>query len=175
MASNMFERDAIKNLQLYLRQLSYHNDSIPSSPIDGIWDSATERSLSEFQRYYKLPITGRADRVTWEKLKTEYDSSVSKHSPPVSVNLFPRSPESYALEEGAEGFLAKVIIYILGELSATYGFPVYEDAKALDSRIIGLILEFQRINGLNESGKVDKETWDRLANEYNLLEGGKYN
>ena len=173
MAENMFEREAIKNLQKYLRQLSYHNDEISPLPIDGIWDSATERALSSFQSLYNLPVTGRADRITWDILKREYDRSLSENSPPAPLLIFPRI-KGYAVSEGDDGILAQVIIYMLDELSAVYGFPIDPESGSFDSHTSALISDFQYRNGLPQSGRVDRETWDRLAAEYNLL-GGKYN
>ena len=174
MADSMFEKEAIRNLQKYLRQLSYHNPDISPLPIDGIWGSATAKALSEFQSVYNLPITGRADKITWNILKREYDRSLSENSPPAPLLIFPRI-KGYAVSEGDGGALAQVIIYMLDELSSTYGFTIDPDTKVLDSRTSALISDFQRRNGLPQSGKVDRETWDRLAEEYNLLDGGKYN
>ena len=62
------ERVAIANLQRYLRQLAYFDETLGEVPIDGIFDSATEEALRAFQEGAGLPPTGRADFVTWETL-----------------------------------------------------------------------------------------------------------
>ena len=52
MTPNDFERDAIENIQRYLRHLSFHDDRLGeqgSVPLDGIWDSATRNALIKFQ------------------------------------------------------------------------------------------------------------------------------
>ena len=165
----MFERDAIRNLQRYLRQLSYHNENISPAPIDGIWDTATKKALSEFQSYYGLPITGRADSETWAMLLDEYNKSIKKNSLAVPIYPFPRGDDGFDVGEGDSGLLAEVIIYILAEISQTYGFPVYADAKVIDRAIADVIADFQRRNFLEDSGRVDRSTWDALARDYNNL------
>ena len=122
MNNNIFERDAIMNLQRYLRQLSYHDSNIPPVPIDGIWDSETVNSLIAFQRQNGLAPTGSVDRATWELLKQRYDESIAQNSPPAKLDIFPRSPADYSVGEGDEGFVVDSIQYILGELEQLYTF-----------------------------------------------------
>lgn len=174
MANEIFDKASTANLQRYLRQLSYHCAAISPPPIDGVWESATERSLSEFQKEHALPVTGRADKITWDRLREEYLRSMAENSPPTTVSLFPRE-KGFSVSEGDEGLLAELIIYMLGELSATYGFPVLPEARVIDADLTRIIADFQEKNGLQPSGKVDRMTWDALAREHNLLEGGKYN
>ena len=73
MAQRPNEARAIKNLQRYLRQLSYHVPSITAPPIDGIFASDTQKALREFQEWQALPSTGIADRETWDALATQHN------------------------------------------------------------------------------------------------------
>ena len=68
---------AILNLQRYLRQLSYFDESIPPPPLSGTWDARTEEALAAFQKNNRLPETGRADEVTWNLLNDEYKRSMT--------------------------------------------------------------------------------------------------
>lgn len=174
MANGMFDIEATRNLQQYLRQLSYHSSAISPPPIDGNWESATERALSEFQKEYGLNVTGHADKTTWDRLRAEYLLSLAENSPPEEVALFPRK-KSFSVSEGDGGILAELIIYMLGELSATYGFSIHFEAKVIDADLALIIADFQEKNGLPPNGKVDRVTWDALAREHNRLEDGKYN
>jgi peptidoglycan hydrolase-like protein with peptidoglycan-binding domain len=54
---NQNKQEAIRNLQRYLRQLYFSEESIPEVPVDGVFDSATEASLRAFQRSRGLPET----------------------------------------------------------------------------------------------------------------------
>ena len=61
-------REAIKNLQKYLRRLAASPDRANTIPIDGIFEDATKDALIEFQIRMGLPATGVADKRTWDIL-----------------------------------------------------------------------------------------------------------
>ena len=169
MNNNIFERDAITTLQRHLRQLSYHDKAINPVPIDGIWDSETERALLAFQKQNGLSPTGRVDRNTWELLKTKYDESVAQNSPPTRLDIFPRLPLDYALSEGDTGFLVATVQYILGELEQLYTFGEFSQSGTYDEPTAKLVSHFQERNGIAPTGRVNRETWDALAIQHNLL------
>ena len=166
---NIFERDAIMNLQRYLRQLSYHDENIPPVPIDGIWDTETVRALTAFQRQSGLAPTGSVDRATWELLKQRYDESIAQSSPPAKLDIFPRTPSDYAVSEGDQGFVVDAIQFILGELEQLYTFGNYEPSGVYDEPTASLVRILQDKNGIAPTGKVDRETWDAMTVQYNLL------
>ena len=98
------ERDAVRNLQRYLRQISYTDLEIPPVPIDGIFGEATTASLTAFQRKNGLSQSGVADRESWDALYKSYLESVKRFTPPRGFSPFPRVPEGYALSMGEVGF-----------------------------------------------------------------------
>lgn len=163
------EREAIRNIQRYLRQLSYHDESINTVPIDGIWESDTSRAVASFQRNNNLPVTGTVDRATWDKLKAAYDESVAQNSPTVPIYLFPRTPQDYSLGIGEMGFLNDAVQYMLGELSSIYFFPNFETSKVYSENTAEAVRDFQRRNSIPPSGRVNRETWDALATQHNIL------
>ncbi len=167
--TNNFEYDAIILIQTYLRHLSFNNDIIPPVPLDGIWERETQESIIAFQNAYGLSPTGIVDRETWNRLKAEYDRSVALNSPPVAVSLFPRLPRDYSLKEGDKSYLSSVVQHMLDELERAYAFPSLSDSGVYDSITAQNIKEFQSRNQIPVSGDVDRETWDALAVQYNLL------
>lgn len=174
MTPNDFERDAIFNTQTYLRHLTFHDDRLGergSVPLDGIWDSATRDALIRFQQTRGLPVTGTVDRATWELLKAEYDKSVAMNSPPTSLALFPRYPAGFVIKQGDSGFLAFTVQHLLRELERLYFFPTapLEPSGNYDQNTANLVKEFQKRNGIPVTGEVDRETWDAMAIQHNLL------
>ena len=163
------QSDAIRNIQKYLRQLSYHDEAINPVPIDGIWESDTARAVAAFQAKSSLPVTGRVDRETWEALRLAYEESIAQNSPPTALELFPREPRDYSLGVGDEGFLVDVVQYILGELESIYYFPAFSITGTYDTATADAIADFQRRNQIGASGRVDRETWDALAIQHNIL------
>lgn len=62
----------VRELQKYLLELSYATHGYPHLAIDGIFGRETREVLSLFQRRNRLPVTGVADRRTWEALYAAY-------------------------------------------------------------------------------------------------------
>ena len=113
MPENPYERQAVFNLQRYLRQLSRFDPDIPSVQEDGIFGEETQASLMAFQRKYGLPITGTADPKTWATLFEAYLADVESRTRPAPVYLFPRHPPDYSVGEGDTGPLVYVIQWLL--------------------------------------------------------------
>jgi peptidoglycan hydrolase-like protein with peptidoglycan-binding domain len=159
------QTQAIMNLQRYLRQLSYSDTRIPPVPVDGVFGNTTRRALSLFQNLYRLPVTGTADQATWNALFRAYQEDVEKHSLPAPVPFFPRYPLEYSAGLGDEGMLITVIQLLLRELLLTYGLDVANMAinGTFDPATEVAVKQFQRLHRLPESGRVDKVTWNRMA------------
>ena len=161
------EKDAVRNMQRYLRQLSYTDSDIPPVPIDGIFGEATSNSLIAFQRKNGLAATGVADRESWDALYRNYLSSVRRFAPPKGFSPFPRVPENYSLSVGDVGFAVTAVQFLLNEVSliidnidtvAITGIYNIDTARAVSI--------FQAANGSPITGETDKETWDALVDTY---------
>ncbi len=170
------EQEAIRNLQRYLRQLSFFDTDIPTVPIDGIFDSATKEALTAFQRKYRLEPSGTANMETWNALYVAYLSSIDRNSPPLPLPLFPRNPRDYAILLGAESFLVMAVQYILNELAILndgYETMPIEQTGVYDDKTENAVKRFQEQNGLRITGNTDMQTWnmmvrlfDKLSSEY---------
>ena len=170
MAQHQNETKAVKNLQRYLRQLSYDDADMIAPPIDGIFESDTRAALMQFQRTRELPPTGIADRDTWELLYAAYRASLASNSPPRTVALFPRTPKSYTLLPGARGTPVTVLQYMLVELARNNTelenvviSGLYDEPTSL------AVLAFQQRNVLRQTGEVDLDTWNAIVDQYNTL------
>lgn len=173
MEQNIFEREAITDIQRYLRHLSFHESDIKDVPIDGIWESRTAESVRDFQKKYSLPPTGTVDRATFDKLKEEYDRSVALNSPPATIDLFPRSPMGFELKKDDTGYLVSTVQFLLDQLERVYKFPDIPQSGIYDTVTENAVSDFQRRNLISPTGMVGRETWDALVIQHNLLD--KYN
>lgn len=165
MATSPYETQAIYNLQRYLRQLSRFDPAIPSVDEDGIFGEETRASLEAFQRQYGLPVSGTADAETWLRLFNEYLASVEARTRPDPVYIFPRYPADFSVGRGDESLYVAVIQLLLRDIITLYGKG--PDLLPLDG-VFGetterAVEDFQRIQRLPTTGRVDRITWNRLA------------
>ncbi len=167
MAQPTTERDAIRNLQRYLRRLSDERGGINPVPIDGIFDTRTEEALSEFQRSQGFPVTGRADRQTWDSLFAEYNRLKKEEDLRVPIDFFPTTPDNYETVSGERSAFVTLVQFMLGELTLAYdAFDPPPLTGVFDEDTEDAILRFQAIHALPLTGRINRNTWNRLSEEY---------
>ena len=163
------EKDAIRNLQTYLRAQTLVDSSFPTVPIDGIFDTQTKNALIEFQIRNNLAPTGVADRTTWELLYTQYLEILKNTSLPEAIIPFPSYPNNYTIKKGEKSFLVAVLQYMLNEIGIIYNiFDALEINGEYDEATENIIRDFQKRNGITPTGEVDRQTWGLIARIYNL-------
>lgn len=163
------EKDAILNLQTYLRAQALVDENAPSVPIDGIFDSHTRYALTEFQRKNGLSPTGVADRVTWELLYLQYLEILEETSLPEPIIPFPSHPRDFKIQLGDKSFLVATLQFMLNEIGVIYNvFDELEITGEYDTKTASFIRDFQERNGLTPTGEVDRTTWGYLARIYNI-------
>jgi peptidoglycan hydrolase-like protein with peptidoglycan-binding domain len=72
--------NAITNLQIYLRQLSYTDPNLLPVPIDGIYELETQNAVIAFQAKHNLETTGIVNKATWDAIYAEYLKSIIKYA-----------------------------------------------------------------------------------------------
>lgn len=158
---------ATRNIQRYLRRLSYENASIPSPPIDGIFDTATEESLKAFQSLYALSPTGRADKFTFDTLFAAYIAAIEKTDRRQTLDVFPKAPRDYVIDLGEESITVSILQLILAELTSVLDvLEFYEATGIYDESTAENVRRFQRLSRLPITGKVDLTTWNRILRDY---------
>jgi peptidoglycan hydrolase-like protein with peptidoglycan-binding domain len=161
------DRIARQNLQRYLRQLAYFEPEIPLAPIDGTAGEDTTAAIREFQRLNGLNITGVADKETWDRIYGEYLLSLERALPPIPFSPFPLTPMDYSAKMGDRGFLVQAIQHILAEISLIYKiFPEIEESGVFDEATENAVKTLQRGYSLEETGAVDRRTWNALVRQY---------
>ena len=164
------EAEATLNLQRYLRQLSYHHPQITPPPLDGIFERDTEKSLKDFQAMVGLPVTGRADRRTWDALYAMYRASIAENEPPRTVAILPFVAGEILLQKGDEGFTINVLQYMLRELGESLAeLEEVEITGIFDENTARAVRLFRVQNGLPEGETVDLVTWNTLVDRFNRL------
>lgn len=159
----------ITYIQNALLGLSRHIDTILRVNPDGIYDGETAESVRSFQRYYRLPVTGRVDFNTFTRLVESCDAMDECIRPPAGIMPFTRSLDNNSALPSDYFDLVYIMQLMLNTISILYNLTDVEATGAYDERTIAAIRSFQLINNLPPTGSVDRSTWNRLAEAYNKL------
>ena len=159
----------LRELQFYLRGISYFDPAIPRIPTDGIASAQTEEAIRIFQKQQGIaPQAPNADYLTWEAARNQYyaylasilvgDSFTALYNPAVLQNLY-----AYPMLVSQVQFALSVIrgrirtipdIVINGKLS-----PEFTTG----------ISAVQKVYLLPVTGTLDKATYNAIVNAYNAV------
>lgn len=161
---------AVRNLQTYLRQISYTTPGMTQPPVNGFFGNATRLALEEFQASQDLPVTGQANQITWETLYAAYLDSLRAAGPRERMDIFPRTSGSGKLETGSRGFAVAAVQFMLQRLEQKYGsIGNVEVTGEFTPATAESVKAFQRCNALSPTGVVTDPVWDSMTSQYNLL------
>ena len=89
------------------------------------------------------------------------------------LDLFPRVPDDYSLRRGDEYFLVNTVQFLLNELRIIYdSFIPLVISGIFDEATETNVMDFQKKNKLDATGRVDKETWNKIIEAYENYAGG---
>lgn len=163
------EREARRNVQRYLRQLSYFEPAIPPPPIDGVEGEDTTAAIKAFQKLEGLKETGTVDADTFDLLFAAYLASIEEHTLPDSISPFPATPEGYTLTPGNGTPIVRLVQFMLREISAIYDMSANViESGVYDAATSEAVGDLQYRNLLPVTGNMDKSTWNALARAYSL-------
>jgi peptidoglycan hydrolase-like protein with peptidoglycan-binding domain len=159
--------DAIRNLQRYLRRLSFDDPAIPRVPVDGIFEEATEDAVKAFQSLYGLEPTGRADLETWDRIYDAYLRAERAADRTPVTNFFPLYPEGYELSLGESSLTVSLLQLLFQELSVIYDILTFAEVTGVFDDITEQnVRRFQRASLLPDTGRVDLRTWNHILQDY---------
>lgn len=162
--------NAVRNIQRYLRQIVYFEPDISDFvPLDGIYGDRTREAVRLYQRKRGISESGIVDRSTLDRLFAEYLLSVAQNGSGRSLSPFFDFPADYELKIGDESSLISIIWTMLEELGGIYNFLKEisgDEGKYYSEELAALIRRYQSVNNISNSGKINKETWNRLAKDY---------
>jgi peptidoglycan hydrolase-like protein with peptidoglycan-binding domain len=159
---------AIKELQTWLRVLSHSIPEIEPVETDGFYGEETEKSVSEFQKIYKLPVTGRVDCDTWNKLYTCYKDAVKYTAEPHRIRAFTSDLNESKIIKGDRFSLIYILQVMLEAFSIVHDDNFDVDINGVyDDITEKAVNEFQKFANLPVRSYVDKVAWNKLIDLYN--------
>ena len=157
----------VRSLQYMLRRVSRRYGQIPELQPDGRFGERTLEAVLRFQKQMGLPVTGAVDRETWYVLRNEWLDVERELAHPRRLRAFPVGEQTEIGESREYLFVVQAMFRALS--------GVLEEIQ--EGRIDGIhdgtsvenVRWLQRRANLRESGVLDRETWDALAQLYELF------
>lgn len=158
----------MKTVQYYLAVIGYFISGLPEVEIDGYYGPETEEAIRQFQNYYGLPVTGRMDRETWNRVVRVYNE-INASIPDTYYQgtgiLFPGF-----MQLGMEGDGVRELQRYLIRIADVYpDIPATQETGYFGQLTLAAVNTFQQHFGLPVTGIVGPATWDVLVREYNQI------
>lgn len=151
----------ILELQFDLNDIAMNNPDIPSVIPSGIFDQQTQYAISEFQRIFNLPVTGKADYETWNAIRKEHSMAIHNINTPGSVFCFPQNLKQCKM--GDECYTIYVLQILLNYFHNKYkNYPDVKLTGIFDEQTEAGVRQFQKCSNIPVTGIVDRQTWNTL-------------
>ncbi len=158
----------IRNLQTFLREISYYYHTVPPVIPDGIFGNQTKNAVIGFQSTFELPLTGEVDNETWDKIILVYDNIIFTLGEPNYIKVFPSPLITIQPNDQSEHLFA--IQGILLALTRHFtNLGTLQNSGVHDPQSVSVIKKIQLLFGYPSTGVIDKPTWDMIARLYEVF------
>lgn len=162
--------EEVRTIQRQLNRISENYPAIPKIAVtDGIFNAPTEDAVKKFQEIFNLTADGIVGKATWYKIKFVYNS-VKRLAELSSEGVSPEEAEPlYAsvLKEGDTGSNVAFAQYYLALISfIDPQIPQVTLNGTFDQNMKNSVMAFQREYGLQESGEINRATWNKILEVY---------
>lgn len=160
---------AVRTVQTQLTRIRRNYPLIPSpGSIDGVYGSATQAAVRQFQKIFSLSADGVVGSATWYKLSYIYAAVLRlAELSSEGVPLVPSASPTDVLRRGDRGERVSLAQFML-----TLAAQFYQELSPIEiDGIFGqatheAVVEFQNLRGLVADGVIGAETWNQLYNTY---------
>lgn len=165
--------DAGEDVRIIQRQLNRISDNYPAIPrlsvIDGQFGVETEAAVRAFQKIFNLTVDGIVGKATWYKIKSIYNGIKQLNelyseglSPEEASRLYPR--EFVLGDTGIEVRAAQYILAVIAYFDNQIPVPLVDGLY--DQNTVDSITAFQRQYGLEPTGILNRDTWNKMLSVY---------
>ena len=157
----------VRSLQYMLRRVSHRYRQIPQLQPDGRFGERTLEAVMRFQQQMDLPVTGVVDQETWTAIREEWLEVERELAHPRQLRAFPVGGQ---VEAGASEEYLLVVQAMFQALSRVLE-EIQEESLdgVLNEASVDNIRWLQNHAALEETGVLDRPTWDALAQLYELF------
>lgn len=157
----------VSSLQFMLMRLGQKYDFLPRLAVDGIFDERTLEAVMLFQRELLPPVTGIVDQKVWDAIRDEWIQFEMETAPPRALRGFPSGTTAILGDQAHFLLLPQAMFQSLSQLLE--GIAPEELDGRHDETSAANALWLQQRAGLEETGEMNKPTWDALTRLYELF------
>lgn len=158
--------EPIRNLQHFLRQISYYYKTVLAVIPDGIFSLQTKEAVIGFQKTFSLPVTGVVDFETWNHIIKIFNEISVFEEEAILPQIFPAT--NFSINPGENPlclYLIHSMIYFI-----TTNFANFNDFNITgvhDEQSVEVIKYLQKLFNIEQSGIIDKKTFNMISSLYN--------
>lgn len=165
--------DFVRVIQLLLDFVSVYEETVPFTPIDGIYSPETTAAVRAFQQTYGLVPDGIMGEETYSVLYDVYEGIIAS-IPPVQLAETALPFPGVELQLGDEGEDVRTIQEYLNFIGNSYPEIPYIEADGVFGPATRNAVEvFQSLFGITPSGIVGLLTWTAIADLYTEIRLGE--
>ena len=158
----------VAKMQNRLNFIGRYYTSVPAMAEDGIFGSATQRSVQDFQREFGLTVDGIIGEDTWYKILDVYNDLQDNPPPQPDPDAYPGTP----LRAGSRGDDVTKMQTSLNFIGLYYtSIPQIGVDGSFGTDTDRSTRAFQGQFGLTVDGIIGERTWNRIIEVYNELQG----
>ena len=163
--------EAVVELQFLLNFIGTFYNDLPYVVQDNVFRDTTRLAVIEFQTRFGLTPDGVVGPLTWARLYDVYRAirnTVPLPPPASDIPPFPGVP----LQVGTRSDDVRLMQTYLNTIArANPSIEILVVDGIFGPRTQAAVREFQRIFGLTQDGIIGQNTWYRIVDEFNLLQG----
>ncbi len=158
--------EPVRNLQYFLRTISYYYNTVPAVIPDGIFSDQTREAVMGFQKTFKISVTGIVDFVTWNRIIAVYNEVYEYEEACSRPMAFPATDFSITL--GDSPMCIYIIQAMLRFISMYFAnFTEFNISGMHDAKSVDLVKQLQKLFNVEQNGVIDKKTFDMISALYN--------
>lgn len=168
MARNNFDPfvgEPIRSAQNFLRRIAHTYSDIPGVIPDGKFGEQTRNAVLGFQEKFKIKPTGEIDKETWDKILLVYQDIIQYEGEPNLVRIYPSG--TYVILPGDRDENLFVVQSMMFALSGHFlNIPPAKINGVNDDHNARIVMQFQKVFGMQENGIIERQFWNKLAGLY---------